>query len=535
MTSETSTLLVKAGEETITSAQLAALVDDDDGELTKTELDRVILEKVGIAVSEDILGMIFEECDEDQSGRVTFDELAGYISSIKKPTKADRAKTIFLQTMSSVPFFPLVCFVAGLLTDLILMILTLTGHEYEGNFNFGYLTSVLYLVGFSVYVAMAYDHAIMETVLTERANQKVISWAAAGFKVSSSSTSTSTSKAVDQSVSLTVADLKVTLEEASVFLPFHVLQEVFSRIDDDDSGRITFAEIKDYAAACQKQGKATGLRLHQLVVAKCLGQFDFLVTWLWTIGAILFLIATFGSDLPEQTLFNLNGIGGILYLVAAAFQFRSYYHDINSFLDYGHELNMIILSLVAKSASKQRDIETGNENMVAAAKELFAKIDVFGGGGDGNLNFIELYDALTNEGFVVQLEILHSIFEQADLNDDGLLQLDEFIDYIVNMKTHVTPEKRFWEVVQISKSDFFFLTLILQLVGSALICVANYGNMAEKTGTNLNFLGTMCFFIPILNYLHGQVEEIASGYDAVVYSQTKFKNEFVAAAKKFRR
>lgn len=535
MTSETSTLLVKAkgGEEIITSAQLAALVDDDDGELTKTELDHVILEKVGIAVSEDILGMIFEECDEDQSGRVTFEELAAYISSIKAPTKADRAKTIFLQTMSSVPFFPLVCFVAGLLTDLILMIFTLTGHDYEGNFNFGYLTSVLYVVGFSVYVAMAYDHAILETVLTERANQKVISWAAAGFKVSSSSSS----KAADQSAALRVADLKVALEEASVFLPFHVLQEVFSRIDDDDSGRITFAEIKDYAAACQKQGKATGLRLHQLVVAKCLGQFDFLVTWLWTIGAILFLIATYGSDLPEQTLFNLNGMGGIFYLVAAAFQFRSYYHDTSSFLDYGHELNMIIHSLAAKSAKKQGDIETGNEDMAAASEELFAKIDVAGGEGegDGNLNFIELYNALTNAGFVVQLEILHSIFRQADKSGDGLLQLDEFIDYIVNMKTHITPQERFWEVVQISKSDFFFLTLILQLVGAALICVANYGNMAEKTATNLSFGGTMCFFIPILNYLHGQVEEIASGYDAVVYSQTKFKSEFVAAAKKFHR
>lgn len=507
-----------------------------DAELTRSELDRTILDKVGFSVSDSVMAAIFDECDADQSGTVSIKELVAFIIGIQTSSKVERANFLSTKLVFSVSFWSLLMFFVALVVSLSLNIRARVRDNIgEDPINFNGMNGILFSFGCYAFVSLVSDGIAKELDLIETAKNKMLLFV----------------RHVDGTVKgkeeMQPRDFFNLLERDGLFLPFATFMAIFRDIDKDSSGTLCFNEIKAYAEAREKRGKLSPVAFQLLVLKMCFVSVEYLLNWFWVIGSISLVFAAYKEDdWSEDAILHLNGIGCILFLFGANLQQFTQFRSVAKFLDYAEELNRAIILMVANICRRSiRSITTGgdktdteieaetlkslaskSETARDACRLLFESFDVrgVGGGSDGNLDFVELYDALTQAGFVIELDVLRSIFHAADVSGDGELQMDEFVDYILHINTNKTAWERNWGIVKaMAKTAQFWMNWV-KVIGGVTLTIGNYADLSTTARMNLGLTGTLCWLITISYGIYCVGKGFADYYDSVAQSKINFKS-----------
>jgi len=513
----------------LNESQLASLLRvSPDAELTRSELDRVILDKVSFSVSDSVMAAIFDECDADRSGTVSIKELVAFVNGIQKSSKVQRAKYLATKLVFSVSFWSMLMFFVGLAVSLSLNIRARVRDNIgEDPINFYGMNGILSTFGCYAFVSLVSDGIAKELDLIETTKNKMLLFGTVNGKEE-----------------MQPRDFFNLLERDGLSLPFATFMAIFRDIDKDSSGTLCFNEIKAYAEAREKRGKLSPVAFQLLVLKTCFVSVDYWLNWIWVIGSISLVLAAYKEDdWSEDAILHLNGIGCILFLFGANLQQLAQFRSVAKFFDYAEEFNRAIISMIANicrrsitaggdktdteiEAETLKSLASKSETARGACRLLFESFDVRGVGGssDGNLNFVELYDALTQAGFVIELDVLRSIFHEADVSGDGELQTDEFVDYILHIYTNKTAWERNWGIVKaMAKTTQFWMNWV-KVIGGVTLTIGNYADLSTTARMNLGLTGTQCWLIPMSYGIYCVGKGFADYYDSVVQSKINFKS-----------
>lgn len=501
------------------SANLAALLKKDgDEEFTRSEMDRLILEAVGLSISDSVMEAIFSECDVDKSGKVSIKELSDFINNIRERTEAERVQYVVSNLFWSATVWGSLMYFVGAVTAVALNVRPRVRDNIgEDPINYAGMNGILYTLGSYAFVSVYRDAKKIQLDLVETAKKKIVSF----VRRLDGSTS------VDAEKEMTPREFFQLLEDDGVYLPYPAFSTIFTQIDDDNSGYLTFNEVKAYAYAKEKRGELSYLEYEFKLWKVCARSIAYWMLWSWMIGSILFAIAPYCKECSPNAIKQLYGWGSILYAAGAICLWYLQYEDAANILNYQQEMNGIFLGFVAEELGATVETATEEESR-AACHKVFERFDVgAGSGSDGNLDFIELYDALTQTGFVIQQSILRSIFDAADVSGDGQLQLDEFIDYVLGIKTGKTEFEKQMDILKYMGMTVGFYMVLMSVTGGFLFIAGSYVDDA-KAASNLYLAGTIGFLVPLTRFLYTLVSGHSDYFGALALGKINFKKAIIA-------
>lgn len=493
----------------ISRRELADLLKMDyDDQMTSPQLEAMVLRKIGLAVDEDMMDTIFQECDEDCSGAVSLEELASFLNDIEELTPDSRLSHIRGNLYCSWTFVLLLCLLLAVTLAVAVSSAQLVGHDImELQFNLYAFVYFIMTIGMLQYGVAAVCALQAQVLQQERAAHRVVRWASKHYPEW---------PAGDQL--LTLEQLHNALAQDNIYIPQAVLKEVYKRIQPQH-GKVTYHHVQEYALAQDKSkvSQRNGLVFHANVTVACMKDpFRFWAPMLWPIGSLVLFI----SALNEYDQ-SLSSAGYLLFLLAALAIFLPYIQKVAHSVAVEREINGVLLSLISKNGSSKDDLEDN-------AKRIFKTMDINSAGkaGDGSLEFVELYSALTKAGFVYSTDDVAGLFKEADKSRDGRVQMTEFLHYISNVKSSSTPSEVAEITMTKASKDPLCYALLLQILASIFLLVGN-----DPEGSAMTLLGWISLFLTTAYWMRTYASSVETKFDNMSSARQKFKREFVFAAK----
>lgn len=224
---------------------------------------------------------------------------------------------------------------------------------------------------------------------------------------------------------------------------------------------------------------------------------------------------------PEDFVWHFDGASYVLFSVCAFLQHRLNYQSVAKTQEQTEELKQMLLNQVV-DMSGAFDMSGGITR--AACQIVFRHIDVSGVEGvpDGALDFVEFYDALMQAGFVFDAEVLRSIFDEADTNQDGKLQLEEFVEYVLGIDANQSVARKRWSVLRTYLTGVDFWMANSEVFGAVFLLPGNYVS-SVRSSMNWYFAADVGWFVPAIYESCAMIAEAAGEYDALTYSSMNFK------------
>jgi hypothetical protein len=180
--------------------------------LTKSEIDRVLLEGTGLLISWEVLDAIFNEVHADGSGTILKDDLFEYIKGVAPSTKAKQANYVVYNMLTSVAWWMSLFCITGSTSNIVSNILNRVGVHVRGGtgYSFTLLSSWLLGVGTLVFLLVSFERHKAMFELNEEVKRGLHKWVVQD-----------PDKIPDNSDGITASDLGLLLERSSVFVSFH--------------------------------------------------------------------------------------------------------------------------------------------------------------------------------------------------------------------------------------------------------------------------------------------------------------------------
>jgi len=105
------------------------------------------------------------------------------------------------------------------------------------------------------------------------------------------------------------------------------------------------------------------------------------------------------------------------------------------------------------------------------AVELFKIIDV---SDDNDVDKNELHDALTELGVMIPTHVFDNLYKSIDESGDGILQLDEFINYVSNIKPIQSKKELILTTLKVMVMHISFFIVLTQITAALLHFIAAY-------------------------------------------------------------
>jgi Ca2+-binding EF-hand superfamily protein len=313
-------------------------------------------------------------------------------------------------------------------------------------------------------------------------------------------------------------ELNTVLEEHALYVPKFILTKIFEDIDTDKTGTITKDEILGFA---KTQTTDPTPQERQTAISKAVVRtWGFWSLSCWFIGSILFLVAAHLNyagytepPLPKNTYLHLYGMGSVLYFLLAVCMLPMIDSEVQDYLESIEQMS---------KAFAQRRERSG----LTTDAESFRSLDV---GSDGNLDVMELYEALIEEGLLIPYDTLLALFKSADRSGDGKLQLGEFTEFIANM--HVAkddPWRYRWQMLQRVPFTSSFFGWFMFFVGGIFYTMGSYINVAHSAVWY--FAGAICYGMASAKNVFGTVMGHYRHFYAVEAGKAEFKARIGIAA-----
>jgi len=424
--------------------------------------------------------------------------------SIKKPKKVDGIKHAIWSSMISKTWWASVLFSLGVITGTILFIYGNNGWTATTKANLYAMNGFLYTFGCFVFVFLVFDAKKKSLKLDDRITEKLCVWAQ---KKQGSSTE-----------EMDVFQLGDVLERSSVFLPPSRLKSVFDSIDDDNSGLLTLDEIKGFASQYEKRGPLKGSRLILATLQRCFKSVSFYMSWGYVIGSILFTVAAYR---PRHAR-HLYGVGSLLYLIGSLNGTKMCIQAACGALKNKRDLQQTILKRFGGG------INTSAADFKEEGARVFRSMDTGDSGGDSQIDVVELYDAFHRAGIVIDFETLRIVFNDLDSSGDGLISLDEFLQYIEQLRNNVScHDDDVWKVLNSLFWDIHFWNSLFAVIGGALYTAGSWTLKASWTGVSRMFqVGRIFYWWCTLYYARLEFQGYVNSYNISAGAKYQFKEEF---------
>lgn len=536
-------------------------------EFTRSELHRLILDKVDTSVPDSVIEAIFDECDVDNNGLVSVKELFQFIEAIdENGSWTKRIVAVGHEVAHSTTFWAFVIFAIASFIGLAFNVQWRLENEEDPSFNYDFMNNVLLVFGSYAFVGQVVDTTKKEQKLVERAKDKILLFVK------------SADKTVKVEEEMVPRDFYSILERGGLHIPAQTFKTVFADIDEDDNGTLSFNEIKAYAMARERRGKLSALSFFLIVMKKCMLNVDYWLQWGWTVArydstlsknwfalqpvskcsslplsvasctiSVMNVITSSNADnWAYKIVLHVDGASYAIFSVCALLQHRLNYKEAKRTAAQFEEIKRMLLgqaitvgsrelangetSIAQMESAIRTSFEAKSETAMTACRILFEKADGNGvaGESDGKLDFLELYDALMQAGFVFDVEVLRSIFDKADTNHDGQIELDEFVDCILSFDAAMTVNQKRLQSISTMTREADFWVANFEVLGSFSLLPGNYVN-SKRSRMNWFFASDLAWFIPAVYEAYRICSVAAGNHDALAYGKVNFQRVVLGA------
>jgi Ca2+-binding EF-hand superfamily protein len=428
--------------------------------LTKSELDRVLLEGTGLLLSQDVLDAIFNKIRAEGRGTISKDDLFDYIRGMgpSTNTKAKQVNYVVYNMLTSVAWWMTIFYNVALCSAATTNVLKRVG--WDSGFNFPLLNSWLFGVGTFGFVVFSFlsHKAIFE--LNEEMNRGLKKWVV----------EQGIDTIPDGSGKISSSDLGLLLERKSILVSSRSLNEVFREIDQDGDGRVAMPEIKDFLESNPKEyiDLSEFNRMLLIVNTMCVKSIAFWSSWLWFLGSVLFIAAH--SIEWSETARQLDAWGAIMYSFGGLFLLYVAVMGV-----YMHEAYIRELQVFFEIASENFDNR------------------------DAKLTVNELYFAIMEDsGVKLPYEYFVSMFKEADTENMGRLSVQKFVASFDKIGSKSSFR---WNVIkQVPRKAVFWSSMAYAFAG-VLLVVAAYGvpvGLSALTISNLHLVSALLYLLPTM-------------------------------------
>ena len=534
-----------------------------------------MMREAGIYATDACLKHVFRNFDLDSNGTISAEELGTVIEGLRPATKKERSRFILRKCLKYVPMylavFNLVASVVGAKTNLRerkfgdlygdpnhFNWAVAAVSDFIGNFGYVFLelsakqesyeAQMLIVNRFLVCVQSQIPRYLSRSSLgirgrkslrrslneeTEerhaqaaRASTKESMNEGQGFKL--------LQKLIDDTGDrkFTELQLKRIFEKSDLYLSDNSFKKLFKRIKTRIPGVVTLTELLVFSKKMEKELYDTSEAENKIrVLKKALFSLSFYVSWLFTIGAIFWMLLVFSSTDDPKTIAQYLGLTCAFYLAAAIGSMVFHLKSTNASIEqvgYVDEILRKTAIVFAKNKafsekssslsrrtsvreySIQRDSildnardllnsseidntlgkNTNNDKELQArgARALFNVLDL---DQSVQLTEMELFSTLLTLGVLIPSNTFSTVYKTIDKSNDGLIQPEEFIDYVSNIK-----RSRHWLEVWrmtfffISRSLSFYLIIIKVFAGSCQTTAAYGAWIDPDIRMNLFLMGS---------------------------------------------
>ena len=255
-------------------SRFAAFLDSaPTSEFTRSDLHRLILEKVDTSVPDSVIKAIFDGCDVDHNGLVSVQELYNFIDATKEErSMSDKVAAVSYKVACSTTFWSFVFFATASCVGIATNVHWRLRPGEEPNFNYDFMISMLFVFGTYAFVGQVVDATNQEQRLVERAKDKILL-----FVKNDHCT-------INSDEEMGPRDFYSILERDGLHIPAQTFMAVFADIDKDRNGTLSFLEIKAYALAREKRGQLSSVSFSLIVMKNCVLKLDYWLMWGWTVA-----------------------------------------------------------------------------------------------------------------------------------------------------------------------------------------------------------------------------------------------------------
>jgi Ca2+-binding EF-hand superfamily protein len=429
--------------------------------LTKSELDRVLLEGTGLLLSQDVLDAIFNKIHAEGRGTISKDDLFDYIRGLgpSTNTKAKQVNYVVYHMLTSAAWWMTIFYNVACGSAATINVLKRVG--WHSGFNFRLLHSTLFGVGTFAFVVFSFlsHKAIFE--LNEEMKR--------GLKKLVVEQGIDTIP--DGSGGISSSDLGLLLERNSILVSSRSLNDVFREIDQDGDGRLTMSDIKDFLESNPKEyiDLSEFNRMLLVVNTMCVKSIAFWSSWFWFLGSVLFIAAN-SIEWSETARQQLAAWGAIMYSFGGLFLLHVAVMGV-----YMHEAYIRELQVFFEIVSENFDSR------------------------DAKLTVNELYFAIMKDsGVNVPYEYFVSMFKEADTENMGRLSVQEFVTSFDKIGSKSSFR---WNVIKKVPRKAVFWSSMSYAFGGVLLVVAAYGvpvGLSALTISNLYLVSALLYTIPTM-------------------------------------
>ena len=254
------------------------------------------------------------------------------------------------------------------------------------------------------------------------------------------------------------------------------------------------------------------------------------------------LVASSNNTWSDKAVLHIYGASYLLFSLCALTQHRLHYNEVKKTLAQMSEIKRMLLgqaisvsfgaadgevSVVLRESAINTSSDAGSQNARTACRALFEKADV-NGVPDGRLDFLELYNALMQSGFVFDVCILRSMFDEVDTDHDGQIDMNEFVEFVLNHDGKMTDNQKRWKAftTMIVQTDFWVANIAV--FGGVSLLPGNYSS-SERSSMNWFFASSVSWFILSVYEAFRIVSLAAGNYDALAYGKVNFKRVVLRA------
>merc|ERR1711957_337477 len=299
-----------------------------------------------------------------------------------------------------------------------------------------------------------------------------------------------------------MGEFTLVLEASSIFIQKDIMREIFLEMDLDERGKIDLQQLEKFAKKTELKEKSK-LNKKVSILRKCSRSWFFWSEWSWFVGAIAYLIEAeyfLGSSMPDvlsRRLLTL--VGAFIYFFAGLTLFPNVYYDASRYCTRIADLGKAMLELSISEGIISREDRKNQRRKKRSSgshafhmlgptgkrrksflkrdsflKNIFFSYDKWIRPGDTQsvkendleqdeenstavgLNCVKLHNILFHNGILIELDIFTRVFQKADINGDGNLSFEEFLEFAVELDEAKAISKKDILSEVLRRSDFYF-------------------------------------------------------------------------------
>lgn len=412
------------------------------------------------AISQGDVKSFVKEIGLDDDRKRTKRLILNSIRNLRPDTPLGRKKIILKNSLRSFSFQIYACFLLGSAIGITANILGRSEHylAWLHELNLPAVSSWLYTIGLVRCVRSSCKEKVCDYELYRGGKKLILSWVGKFTpsemeryydKWSLTKNDHNLSEGNATSGGLTICDVKRILDTDSVYIPPHILRQLFDEIDVDRNERITYNEMRTYYET--EVQKKDFLVKSRAVMKNTVLSWDFWSNVTWCLGSVAYVACAHGTNTWAKEI--LSKTGAFLYILGAALMFPIAINDAISHVNYREELH--------------RELSTHK----------------FGDDVDKPMNDDEMFGALLKADIPIPLKVFRNIHvETVRTVNEGKVSVREFFNSLQRfLHSGEHRRRRFLTVSRKLVTTTSFWMSVLYSVAGVLFMV---GSFAKELGLN---------------------------------------------------